>query len=352
MASIRDTLAGLFAKESPSAIQGTPLGNAYPGLAQPEQPLEAPFLSPDDLIGTGIGKAALAGGAKLAPLLMGTIKPLINTHPLVNALKNVSIQDKAFSRLANNYPEMVQQYGEIAAKHADTNGGRILNTDSARELFPEYQANRTLSAEVHEPASTFIKKLYQDKLANPTPEGLDPHVVFTAGGTGAGKTSAMQSIVKNVPEINRAEMVYDTNMNTFHSADQKMQDALKSGRKVTLLYTYRDPVDALINGALPRAIRMEQAAGSGRTVPLSEHLKTHVGSRNTIEELATKYKNDPNVNIHIIDNSLGKNIAPIETSLDKLPQLEENVVKENLKNALEQQKNNISPAIYSGTKDY
>jgi len=71
MASIRDTLAGLFAKESPSAIQGTPLGKAYPNLAQPEPGLEAPFLSPDDLIGTGIGKAALAGGAKLAPLLLG-----------------------------------------------------------------------------------------------------------------------------------------------------------------------------------------------------------------------------------------------------------------------------------------
>ena len=74
MASIRDTLAKLLAKESPSAIQGTPLGNAYPDLAQPEQPLEAPMLSPDDLIGTGIGKAALAGGAKLAPLLMGIVK--------------------------------------------------------------------------------------------------------------------------------------------------------------------------------------------------------------------------------------------------------------------------------------
>jgi hypothetical protein len=71
MASIRDTLAGLFAKESPSAIQGTPLGNAYPSLAQPEPGLEAPMFSPDDLIGTGIGKAALAGGAKLAPLLLG-----------------------------------------------------------------------------------------------------------------------------------------------------------------------------------------------------------------------------------------------------------------------------------------
>ena len=71
MASIRDTLAGLFAKESPSAIQGTPLGKAYPNLAQPEPGLEAPMLSPDDLIGTGIGKAALAGGAKLAPMLLG-----------------------------------------------------------------------------------------------------------------------------------------------------------------------------------------------------------------------------------------------------------------------------------------
>lgn len=65
MASLRDTLAGLFAKESPSAIQGTPLGNAYPGLAQPEQPLEAPMFAPDDLIGMGFGKAAVTGGAKL-----------------------------------------------------------------------------------------------------------------------------------------------------------------------------------------------------------------------------------------------------------------------------------------------
>jgi hypothetical protein len=71
MASLRDTLASLFAKESPSAIQGTPLGKAYPDVAQQEPGLEAPMFSPDDLVGTGIGKAALAGGAKLAPLLLG-----------------------------------------------------------------------------------------------------------------------------------------------------------------------------------------------------------------------------------------------------------------------------------------
>ena len=71
MASIRDTLTKLLASDKPEP--GTPLANyvgQYP-FQQGEAPLEAPMFSPDDLIGTGIGKAALAGGAKLAPLLLG-----------------------------------------------------------------------------------------------------------------------------------------------------------------------------------------------------------------------------------------------------------------------------------------
>jgi len=74
MASIRDTLTKLLASDKPEP--GTPLARAvgqYP-FQQGEAPLEAPMLSPDDLIGTGIGKAALVGGAKLAPLLMGIVK--------------------------------------------------------------------------------------------------------------------------------------------------------------------------------------------------------------------------------------------------------------------------------------
>ena len=100
MASIRDTLAGLFAKESPSAIQGTPLGKAYPNLAQPEPGLEAPFLSPDDLIGTGIGKAALVGAGKAMPLIAGTFigpkSKLWNTeaHKLAQALETQKMSPK------------------------------------------------------------------------------------------------------------------------------------------------------------------------------------------------------------------------------------------------------------------
>ena len=87
MASIRDTLTKLLASDKPEP--GTPLANyvgQYP-FQQGEAPLEAPMFSPDDLIGTGIGKAALVGGAKLAPLLMSMVKPQNEMKPLVKALE-------------------------------------------------------------------------------------------------------------------------------------------------------------------------------------------------------------------------------------------------------------------------
>ena len=108
MASLRDTLAGLFAKESPSAIQGTPLGNAYPGLAKPEPGLEAPFLSPDDLIGTGIGKAALVGAGKAMPLIAGTFigpkSKLWNTeaHSLAKALEAKGVNPEEIWKQTGN----------------------------------------------------------------------------------------------------------------------------------------------------------------------------------------------------------------------------------------------------------
>lgn len=89
MASIRDTLTKLLASDKPEP--GTPLARAvgqYP-FQQGEAPLEAPMLSPDDLIGTGIGKAAVVAGSKYAPLLMGMIKnPSLEKLTISKALEN------------------------------------------------------------------------------------------------------------------------------------------------------------------------------------------------------------------------------------------------------------------------
>ena len=146
-------------------------------------------------------------------------------------------------------------------------------------------------------------------------------------------------------------MIYDTNMNTFKSADDKIKQALDAGRDVRIFYTYRDPIESLTEGALTRASKMEKNFGSGRTVPLSEHLKTHIGSRNTIDELASKYKDNPNVQITAINNSLGKGNAK-RIELSDLPKLNEKEIRKKLNDALEKSKSNISEAIYRGTKDY
>ena len=283
----------------------------------------------------------------------GLLSKAITQGPKYSSLLGKSdVEQSATNRLITQYPELKQQYNTLDLPHAETKGGRILNTDAARELFPEYQANRTLSAQVHEPASTFVKNLYAEKLSQPTPQGLENTVVFTAGGTGAGKTSAIKRASQEASDaINNAEMIYDTNMNTFKSADDKIQQALKAGRNVQIFYTYRDPVKALTEGALPRASRMEQAFGSGRTVPLSEHLKTHVGSQKTIKELVKKYEGNNNVIIRVIDNSKG--IEDVKyMDVNKIPKFNETELRKKLNEALEKSKSNISEAIYKGTKDY
>ena len=259
------------------------------------------------------------------------------------------IEQEYFSRLQTDYPGLVQQYQQLM----ESDEGRTLNTDVARELSEHYRADRTKSADVHEPSSAFVKKYYADKLAQPTPKDRHATVVFTAGGTGAGKTSGMEMAKKVDPRLGKAELVYDTNMNSFDSADKKIRQALDAKRKVDIVYTYRDPVEALENGALKRAKRMEETMGTGRTVPLSEHMKTHLGARQVIEQIATKYRNNPQVQIRVIDNSRGAGKAQL-SSLDKLPKLKENEVRKGLQDALERAKKSgaISDAIYRGTADY
>jgi hypothetical protein len=261
------------------------------------------------------------------------------------------IEQAYFERLLNKYPELFQEY----AAHPESKGGTVINTDVAREMSPEYRGDRTKSADVHEPASSFMKQVYAEKLSQPTPQGKDNTVVFTAGGTGAGKTTALELLSKTNPAVRDAEMVYDTNMNKFESADKKIQQALKANRKVSILYTYRDPSEALEYGALKRANRMEKEKGSGRTVPITEHMKTHIGAQKVIGELQKKYKNNPKVDIQIIDNSRGMGKA-VASQLDKLPKLEENEVQRRLYDTLKRVrkhgiggKERISDAIYRGT---
>lgn len=257
---------------------------------------------------------------------------LVDTNPAGQALRE---------RLVGNPDKLLREYAALE----ESDGGRVLNTDTARELSPEYLADRTRSADVHEAASDTIKVLYEQKLAQPTPEGFDSTVLFTAGGTGAGKTSAL----KARGEVGgRPEIIYDTNMNTLSSAVDKIEQALAAGRDVDIVYVYRDPVDALTNGAIPRAQRQVERFGTGRTVPLREHARTHAGVRPTIEALAARYADDPRVNIDVIDNSGGKGQQKM-ADLASLPRVEEDSLHGSLQDALDQARaGGLAEDLYRG----
>jgi hypothetical protein len=252
-----------------------------------------------------------------------------------------AITDAFAARLRDDHEQAVREYSELP----DTRGGTILNTDLARELSPDYRADRTKSADVHEPASAFIKRVYAEKLAQPTPEGMDPVVVFSAGGTGSGKTTGINAAGA---AFGRPEIVYDTNMNRLSSATSKIDAALQAGRNVSVLYTYREPVDAF-RGAMARADRMERERGSGRTVPIDEHVNTHVGAARSVRQLVDHYAGDDRVNFIAIDNSRGPGQHAV-ADLEALPHVEENGLHEKLREELDRYRaeGRISDAVYRG----
>jgi len=256
----------------------------------------------------------------------------VDTNPAGQALRR---------RLVDDPEQIARDYAALD----ESDGGRILNTDTARELSPEYLADRTRSADVHEAASDTVKLLYEQKLAQPTPAGMDNTVLFTAGGTGAGKTTGMRAMGD---AIGRPEIVYDTNMNTLSSAVDKIEKALAAGRNVDIVYVYRDPVEALTGGAIPRAQRQAEKFGTGRTVPLAEHAKTHVGVRPTMEAIAARYADDPRVQVSAVDNSRGKNKQQV-VDLATLPRVEETTIHERLQAALEEARaGGLAENLYRG----
>jgi hypothetical protein len=267
----------------------------------------------------------------------------LRTSKTVDSLPKLDIiGQKLQNRLESDYPGLVKQYEALK----DAEGGKLLNTDVARELSPEYIKNRTLSANVHEPASSFIKQRYAEILQNPYEEGAS--VLFTGGGTGAGKTSSL----KAYPDLRKnAEIIYDTNMNKLESAQKKIDQALEAGRKVDLVYTYRDPIESLVEGSLKRAMRMKEELGSGRTVPLKEHIRTHVGSRDVIKQLENIYGENPNVRIGIIDNRYGQ-ANPKVAQLQDLPELDAKQLEKDLRKALNEQykAGKIDKDVYESSK--
>jgi hypothetical protein len=252
-----------------------------------------------------------------------------------------AIEDRFANYLAAHYDEAAQRYNQLTYPDS-TLGGKLLSVDTARELSPDYQADRSKSAAVHEPASWFIKKLYAERLAESPKPGEKPVVLFMAGGTGAGKTSGLKNVIPH--ELEQAQIIYDGNLAGYPSSQKKVQQALDAGKRVSIVGVYRHPIEAFRNGVLPRAMRI------GRTVPIAAHIDTHTRWLDTVRQIQQHYAGDDRVQVRTLDNSRGKGKAEFVPGVDSLPQTQYTHLAGGLRDELERarEEGRINDAVYRG----
>ena len=210
------------------------------------------------------------------------------------AAENVApadIERRANDNLQNNLAGLAKAY---RAKF-----GNEISTDNAREIVsPEYAASKEARTEFSEatqkPAGVLSDFLFDQALQHPDPE--KPRVVrMTAGGPGAGKTTALREI----PELSDAQFVYDSNLPVKKTAVEKIEAAKAAGNRVDVVFVHRDPVKALTGGVLPRA--MEE----GRVVGLDAHARMYRDAARNFASLREKYASDPAVRFTAFDNTGG-----------------------------------------------
>ncbi len=223
----------------------------------------------------------------------------------------------------------------------------------------------------------------------------NPRTVFMAGGTGVGKTTAVRSdgIFGKEPFVNigsdnikedffpvaqalnipkqdlktfmnkhaasvhepssdaskemfmtrigeRKNIVFDSNLTSTSAAD-RIQAALDTGKPVDIVYVHRDPVDAYVNGVVPRMER------TGRSLALDEHVARHIEAPKKFLELYDQFK-DSGVNFRVFDNGPD---GFTEKTVDDVRKLTytANDVREGITNELQSRSPNVSnePAAIS-----
>lgn len=189
-----------------------------------------------------------------------------------------AIEAAAYERILENPEQAVAEY---FGKY-----GKTIDPEQVKRLFPEFLADQSLAAAVHEPSSYLSKLIYAEALKQ---NGGQP-VIFTAGGGGSGKSEA-RPLAMETSGIQDGGIVFDSTLSSFDSARTKIDQALESGAPVAIIYTNRH-----VEGAFKFAMSRE------RVVPSKTLAAAHVGASNTIRALAERYRDNPNVAIRVVNN--------------------------------------------------
>ena len=205
------------------------------------------------------------------------------------------------------FAELVQTRLDALIARYHARFGNVIDTDRAREFCPEYcrsKASRTrFSRAVYQPAKALADEIYRRSIR----EAHGRRILFTSGGTGAGKSSAMAWLEAALEPGNRAHILVDGTLSDHTASRAKIRRALALGHIVSVVHVHR---------AFAETVRMvvERAIEMGRAVTLDNIAATHCRSHETLFKLVAEFGG--RIGVSVIENSAGQPSRAI--SLDEL----------------------------------
>jgi len=204
--------------------------------------------------------------------------------------KGLSQEDKIIETKA--FKKLDKEHKQILSDYKDKNGN-VVNADGFRPYYKDVGYDGSNAASIQEVVSELGKKAWANGLKN---DG--EFAVLFAGGSGTGKTSAIKNIKLAKDMVDGSSVVLDGNLSSYKSAISKIKQANESGKIAPILYTYREPIDSMVNGVVKRSINNPDEMG--RIVPTKIVAENHIGSWETVNRL-----NKDGHKVIAIDNSLG-----------------------------------------------
>lgn len=200
------------------------------------------------------------------------------------------IEERAFIFLKKDPVELRNSYVEKFTNE--------LNPDAMRKMFPEYEGYNTNDFDRVVEALTEIT--YNYLLEIQTAKGNNT-VFFTAGGSGSGKSRTIATL----PQKNDYAIILDATFASKNAAN-KVKQAVNKGFQVRIMYVLRDPLEAWVQGVLPRA------KDTGRIIDEAYHLLSHKKARENVLRLYSEYENNENVTLGFLQNETERGLNTIE----------------------------------------
>jgi len=159
----------------------------------------------------------------------------------------------------------------------------VVDPDILKNIQQDYDENN------HQSYIQKSDELFLFALSNETSR---KQVLYTAGGSGSGKT---EIILKNYENIGFNGLVCDCTLSHFERYSKHIDRTLFQNKEVIIHGILTD---------IPKAYKhvLLREKRTGRAVPMSAFIRTHIGFISTFPKIIQKYSQNPKLSFRLLDS--------------------------------------------------